>query len=357
MPGTSICDIGQPMSRACDDIAPPLRVRPPVRLVFPDETASRWLAVVITAIILALVTQLLLRGPTMPLRVLQEVMRVRFIPREQTPPPPPPPMSTTMAPTRAAAARLGDASADLAPPATSRTRTVPPATLQERIYTSIGTVRVPAGSQIDPMKAPEIPATPPGTRNERQLAEARKILERPNPIQYDETRFEKDWKSDGTLGDVAAQGLNRAAQKIADKIFGKDIQPPAARPPPDIRFNPGRHEQTADLGSEATGDAYKAAPITYEKVPDLKGEGSRRIRVAMDKLQGRAARCEATRTRPLFATVRLHLSELEKVEYALAHGADPIQAQQMLPRRGDSNYDLARRALWYAEKQLTNCLS
>jgi hypothetical protein len=53
--------------------------------------------------------------------------------------------------------------------------------------------------------------------------------------------------------------------------------------------------------------------------------------------------------------VRQHLTELERVEYALANGADPIQAQQMLPRRGDSNYDLARRALWYAEHELASC--
>lgn len=345
---------GQPTSCARDDIASHLpSTHPHVRLALPDEAASRWLAVAITAGILVLVGQLLLRGPLMPPRGVQELMRVSFIPRPRAdvPPAPTPSVRTTATPS----GTPGDASADLAPPSVTRAPRDQPS-LSQRIYTSIGTVRVPAGSQIDPMQAAEIPATPPGTRNERQLAEARKLLERPNPIQYERTRFEKDWKSDGTLGDVAAQSLNSAAKKIADKIFGKDIQSPVARPPPDIRYNPGLYENVADLGRAETGDAYKAAPIMYEKVPDLKGEGSRRIRAALEALQGKSTSCQKSQSAPLFATVRTHLTELERVEYALAHGADPVQAQQMLPRRGDSNYDLARRALWYAEKQLAACL-
>ena len=271
----------------------------------------------ITAAILVLVTQLLLRGPLLPERVAGVLMRVSFIPRPRSVTAPAPlPTTTTMTPEQARAilqAHAGDASADLAPLAA------------------------------------------PGLPNERQLAEARKVLERPNPIQYDETRFAKDWVSDGTLGDVAAQKLNSAAATIAKKIFGEDIQSPVARPPPDVRYNPALYEQAADLGRAATGDAYKAAPIAYEKVPDLKGEGSRRIRVAMEALQKRISACDAAKVKPLMATVRSHLTELERVEYALAHGADPIQAQQMLPRRGDSNYDLARRALWFADHELASC--
>lgn len=330
-----------------------------MRLALPDEAASRWLAVAITAAILVLVTQLLLRGPLLPERVAGVLMRVSFIPRprsETTPVPPPSQPTMTREQARAILqAHAGDASADLAPPAVPPRPATPAQTLTERVYTSIGTVRVPAGSQVDPMKAAEIPAHPPGLPNERQLAEARKILERPNPIQYDETRFAKDWVSDGTLGDVAAQKLNRGAASIAKKIFGEDIQSPVARPPPDLRYNPALYENTADLGRAATGDAYKAAPIAFEKVPDLKGEGSRRIRAALDALQKRISACDPGRVKPLLATVRTHLTELERVEYALAHGADPVQAQQMLPRRGESNYDLARRALWYAEHELASC--
>ncbi|WP_079724526.1 hypothetical protein [Pseudoxanthomonas indica] len=328
-------------------------------MALPDEAASRWLAIAITAAILVLVTQLLLRGPLLPERVAGVLMRVSFIPRPRSVAAPAPlPATTTMTSEQARAilqAHAGDASADLAPPAVRPAPTTPAQTMTERVYTSIGTVRVPPGSRIDPMKAAEIPATAPGLPNERQLAEARKVLERPNPIQYDETRFAKDWVSDGTLGDVAAQKLNSAAATIAKKIFGEDIQSPVARPPPDVRYNPALYEQSADLGRAATGDAYKAAPIAYEKVPDLKGEGSRRIRVAMEALQKRISACDAAKVKPLMATVRSHLTELERVEYALAHGADPIQAQQMLPRRGDSNYDLARRALWYADHELASC--
>lgn len=330
-----------------------------MRLALPDEAASRWLAVAITAGILVLVTQLLLRGPTFPDRVAGVLMRVSFIPRPRTViAPTSAPTRTTMTPDQARAilqAHAGDASADLAPPAVPPRPSTPAQTMTERVYTSVGTVRVPPGSRIDPMKGPELATNPPGLPNERQLAEARKVLERPNPIQYEETRFAKDWVSDGTLGDVAAQKLNSAAAKIAKGIFGEDIQSPVARPPPDIRYNPALYEQSADLGRAATGDAYKAAPITYEKVPDLKGEGSRRIRAAMEALQKRIAACEPAKVKPLMSSVRMHLSELERVEYALAHGADPIQAQQMLPRRGDSNYDLARRALWYADHQLASC--
>ena len=54
--------------------------------------------------------------------------------------------------------------------------------------------------------------------------------------------------------------------------------------------------------------------------------------------------------------IRTHLTELEQVEHALANGADPVMAAQMLPRRGQSAYDLSRRALWYAENQLKDCL-
>lgn len=325
-----------------------------MRLALPDEAASRWLAIAITAAILLLVAQLLLRGPGFPERVAGVLMRVSFIPRPRNEPlRVVPPIHSPVTDTRVPLA--GDASADLVPPSAAPRVRDSTQSITERVYTSVGTVRVPPGSRVDPMQAKEIAAQPPGLPNERQLAEARKVLERPNPIQYDETRFAKDWVSDGTLGDVAAQKLNSAAASIAKRIFGEDIQPPVARPPPEIRYNPALYEQSADLGRAATGDAYKAAPITYEKVPDLKGEGSRRIRAAMEALQKRIAACEPARVKPLMSTVRLHLTELERVEYALAHGADPIQAQQMLPRRGDSNYDLARRALWYADHELTRC--
>lgn len=198
-------------------------------------------------------------------------------------------------------------------------------------------------------------ASPPGTPNERELAKAKQVLERPNPIDYRGTRFDKDWVSDGTAGDIAAQKLGKRMESIGKLIFGEDTQPAAPRPPPDVRFNPGLHERSGDLGSEKTGDAYKAAPIAFEKAPDLKGEASRRIRQAVSDLEKHHAGCDPARVKTLLAPVQSHLADLQRVEYAMARGADPVQAEHLLPRTADNAYDQARRALWYANRQLASC--
>lgn len=299
--------------------------------------------------------RLLLRAPFVSTDSDQQDLRVRYIERApwlQTVPPtaslpasePPPP------------ATGGPAAATS--PLVSRQQPARPASsapLADRLYTSVGDVRVPPQSRIDPMKAPEIAANPPGQPNERELDRARKLLYPPNPIEVEQTRFGKDWASDGTLGDLAAQKMGNGMKKIAKAIFGEDIQSPTARPPPDVRFNPRLYEQTSDLGSERTGDAYKAAPITFQKAPGLEGEASRRIREQLEALLKRHAGCDRQRVERLAATVRGHLSELEQTEYASSHGADPVMARQMLPRRADSAYDQARRALWYANEQLASC--
>jgi len=180
----------------------------------------------------------------------------------------------------------------------------------------------------------------------------KRVFERPNPIDYRPTRFDKDWASDGSLGDVAVQGIGNAMKKLLPK---SKHQPAVARPPPDVRFNPGLHERPGDLGSEATGDAYKAAPIAFEKAPGLDGEASRRIRRAIGELEQRRAACPAAQRRVLLQPVLDNLDALQRVENAMAKGADPIQAQQTLPRAADSAYDLARRALWYADRKLAVC--
>ena len=36
-------------------------------------------------------------------------------------------------------------------------------------------------------------------------------------------------------------------------------------------------------------------------------------------------------------------------------GADPVSAEHLLPGLADSAYDLARRALWYADRKLASC--
>ncbi|WP_040237475.1 hypothetical protein, partial [Xanthomonas citri] len=223
--------------------------------------------------------------------------------------------------------------------------------MSAQLYTRDGRLRM---AQVDPM-AQTGSAVPPGMTDERAQAKARKIMERVNPVQYQETRFAKDWKSDGTLGDVAVQEMNRGMKKFNDMLNGPQTQVAKARPPPEVRFNPALAGNQAEMGSEATGDAYKSAPIAHETLPDLKGEASRRIREALAALEQRSARCDASRRTSLLSPVRTHLSDLERAEHALNNGADPVVAAQMLPRQADSAYDLARRALWYADRQLKQC--
>ncbi|WP_068829993.1 hypothetical protein, partial [Xanthomonas cerealis] len=248
-----------------------------------------------------------------------------------------------------AAARAAQAS--LPPPTRSATAVAAPAApMRATLYTRDGSARLPDGVAVDPFA--EAPGTAPGTTNPRDLAKAKRLLERPNPIDYRPTRFDKDWASDGTLGDVAMQGIGDAMKKMLPK---SSDQPAVARPPPDVRFNPALHERPGDLGSEATGDAYKAAPIALEKAPGLDGEASRRIRKAIGELEQRRAACPAAQRSRLLQPVLDNLGDLQRVENAMARGADPILAQQTLPRAADSAYDLARRALWYADQKLAAC--
>ncbi|WP_267087376.1 hypothetical protein, partial [Xanthomonas sacchari] len=241
-----------------------------------------------------------------------------------------------------------------APPSSpSQTPSAPAAAatgMAATLYTGDGHPRLPDGVAVDPFAQAQ--GTPPGTLNPRDVAKSRRLLERPNPIDYRSTRFDKDWASDGTLGDVAVQGIDRAIKQLLPK---NTHQSAVARPPPDVRFNPALHERASDLGSEATGDAYKAAPIAFEKAPGLEGEASRRIRQALADLQQRRGACPAAQRARLLAPVQQHLDALLQVETAMAKGADPIRAQQLLPREADSAYDLARRALWYADQKLAAC--
>lgn len=138
-------------------------------------------------------------------------------------------------------------------------------------------------------------------------------------------------------------------------IHGPDIQPAQARRPPEVAFNPSLHERKSDLGSEATGDAYKAAPIRYEKAPDMKGEASRRIRVALGALEQRYPRCNGQQRRQWLAPAMTHLDALQRAEYRFNNGADPVEAEHSLLSAADSAYDMARRALWDAERRMKMC--
>lgn len=311
-----------------------------------------------TLLILLLLGRLLLIAPAPAPPRAHDEMRLVFVPRSPpvaaAPTPQSQPHAVQSAPhaaARRAPAAARAAQAPLPPPtrapAAVATQAAP---MSATLYTRDGRARLPDGVAVDPFA--EAQGTPPGTTNPRDLAKAKRLLERPNPIDYRPTRFEKDWATSGTLGDVAMQGIGDAMKKMLPK---NTHQSAVARPPPDVRFNPALHERPGDLGSEATGDAYKAAPIALEKAPGLDGEASRRIRKAIGELEQRRAACPAAQRSRLLQPVLDNLADLQRVENAMAHGADPILAQQTLPRAADSAYDLARRALWYADQKLTAC--
>ncbi len=326
----------------------------------PLPAQDRWLqlwAALATAMILALLGRLLWGTPSAPPRaVAEDALRLVFLPRQTAQRVPAPSPASARAPAvdaRMPAGARPPRGAAAPPSSPSQTPSTPAAAatgMAATLYTSDGHPRLPDGVAVDPFAQAQ--GTPPGTLNPRDVAKSRRLLERPNPIDYRSTRFDKDWASDGTLGDVAVQGIDRAIKQLLPK---NTHQSAVARPPPDVRFNPALHERASDLGSEATGDAYKAAPIAFEKAPGLDGEASRRIRQALADLQQRRGACPAAQRARLLAPVQQHLDALLQVETAMAKGADPIRAQQLLPREADSAYDLARRALWYADQKLAAC--
>nr|WP_295382867.1 hypothetical protein [Pseudoxanthomonas sp.] len=339
-----------------------------MRFTYPDESASRVIAAATAAAILLLIGKLLLRGPMLPTTRDDDALRVVYLERPRWSPSLPPPAQAGRPPeaSTAQARDMAVPSRAVAPadaPRVDARRPAPSIPIENRVVDRLydrdtGRARLPPQARIDPMAKAEPPANPPGLPNERELKRARDLLYPPNPIEVDPDGgpFGGTWASDGTLGQQAARKLGDGLAAIGKKIFGEERQTVRARPPPDVGFNPQNHDNASDLGRAGTGNAYKAAPIAYEKAPGLSGEASRRIRTALEALQKRAASCDAARVQKLLATVRGHLTELEQVEYAIAHGADPVMARQMLPRRGDTAYDQARRALWYAENQLGACV-
>lgn len=304
-----------------------------------------------TAAVLALLVWRLLSMPLpMPVQAQDEAMQVFFIARSR--PPAPAVRRTPLA----SQPHMTERSSVPAMPATP-IRSTPVQAADEpvrEVYATVGRIRLPAGVAIDPLKSV---GAAPGTDAERGSVAAKQLLERRNPIEYRPTRFDKYWASDGTLGDVALEKLGQKLEGFSDIskfVLGED-HPAQARPPPDVRFNPALHERPSDLGSEATGDAYKAAPIAFEHAPDLKGAASRHIRDSAAGLEKTFAACDKQRMQRLLEPVRTSIAELERIEDAMAHGVDPVQAEHLMPRSADRSYDLARRALWYAEKQMTGC--
>lgn len=281
---------------------------------------------------------------------------------QQSPSPQPAALVTPTQPTQSVAHEATTSSSS-APPRSERspdsptrpatTPTTPPIT--QPLYAADGQIVLPAGVAVDPMRKPD--SDPPGGANDRGAKQAQAIFERRNPIAPEEgTAFGGEWESDGTLSEVATKRLKTGLKRVIAKLpHRKQVQEVRARPPPPVRFNPALHERPSDLGSEATGDAYKAAPIAFEKAPGLQGEASRRVRKWVGELEARAGACDRQRLKTLVAPVLIHLADLQRAEYAAARGGDPIQIEQLLPRTADMAYDQARRAVWYADKKLSDC--
>lgn len=342
--------------------AMPLRFLPRRRSLVPadfrDDVFPRVLAVLVAAAILGLGGKLLATfpGAYAPQEATAR-MRLSFIAREEAAVESPrtPPAPSTREPAPPGARTPGDARAPIHP-VQSAVPALPAPRTEAVIYTREGGIRLPADLLARAGEAGGKAAPPPGAPDaSRDDAQARRLLERRNPVDYRPTRFARDWISDGDAADVAEQEIARVYSKIAELLFGRDVQPAQARPPPEVRFNPGRHAQAADLGREQTGDAYKAAPLNFEKAPGLEGEASRRIRAGVAELERRHAGCSRAQRSALMAPLLPHLQELQRVEYAHAHGADPVRAEHLLPRAADSAYDLSRRALWHADRQLARC--
>lgn len=323
-----------------------------------DESIQRITATACTLVILLILAWALLHVPVPGLQSPgareRPAMQVTFLARtpEQAPAPPPQAVRAPDEPHRQPQSRQRPTQQPRTPvPERKTAKASTRDNTAAALYSRDGRVRM---AEIDPMD-PGYAATPPGTTNQRELDRAHRLLNPPNPVQYHETQFNKDWVSDGTLGDVAMQAMNRGMKKAQTAIYGEEPQTVKARPPPDVRFNPALAENQADLGSEATGDAYKAAPIAHEDVPDTKGGASSKIRTELAQVEKLPTQCAAPRKKALLAPIHENLTALVKAEHALNHGADPVMAAQMLPRQLDRAYDLARRALWYARKQLAQC--
>lgn len=321
----------------------------------PDRVAASsredWLwqtfAACAAVLMVWLIGQLLLIRPDF--RHAPESARIQLSFIEPTPHtlPKPPPPAARRTPTAKASAPMPSA----VPRPIDKVLAEPPV---DRPYTRESRVNLPPGVRIDPLGTDTV-ASPPGLPSASDKARAKRLLERPNPIDYRPTRFDKAWTTDGTLGDAIAESMDEGLKGMAKALAGPQEQPAQARPPPEVRFNPRLHERPSDLGSEATGDAYKAAPIAFEKAPGLGGEASKRLRGELASLKKQFSHCSAQRWEQVIGPINAHLADLERVEYAYGHGADPVQAEHLLPRSADMAFDQARRALWYAQRRLAAC--
>lgn len=301
-----------------------------------QEVTAQVCAVLVTFLVLFSAARVLWLQAVVPVDAPVERMQLRWLSREAEELPTLPVVRTERDP-RPAAPSAPAARAATAPdpaPVAAMPR-LPPA----------APVANPAATLYDSQGRVQVPAAAPG-------------LERSNPSSR---VFEHRDEMERGVGkrataDLFSKPRAGTVQKRSERmIYGEDIQHAQARRSPEVRFNPRLHERSADLGSEASGDAYKAAPIALEKVPDMRGGASRRLRSAIGELERRYQQCTAAQVSGWMAPVLQHLQALEQVEYRFNNGADPVEAEHSLPSAADSAYNLARRGLWEAERQMRRC--
>ncbi|WP_028916688.1 hypothetical protein [Pseudoxanthomonas sp. J35] len=324
----------------------------PAQAAWRDELLPRVVAAGGSVLLLALGWKLASGLVPIGMPRIEETPRLRvvFSPRNAAPDlPVPPPAVLPAAPVQDARAPASP------PPPQSRSDKPQPAPPPAAPRNAVPTLFGEDGRPRLPAQLADRWETAKPAPGGKPVEPERNPLERRNPVDARRTRFADDWVSDGDAAEVINQQIARAQSKIAEFLLGKDIQHARARPSPEVRFNPVRHERVADLGSEATGDAYKAAPIPYEPAPGLEGEASRRIREQVAALETAYSRCDRARLRRLMQPLLAHLDELQKAETAFARGADPVRARHMLPNVANTAYDMARRALWYADTRMAGC--
>ncbi len=298
------------------------------------DAATHACALLLTAMMLVLLGKVLLRLPEAgSSQQTRERMQLRLLSRELAPAPASSPAASPLRPlqpshTLEPEPARADAAVGSAPLSPAVPITVP---ARPSLFDPQGRVKV----------AIEAPAT--GVADA-----ASRMFERRDPLQ-------RGVGERATADLFSGQRAGTRQTSTQRAIYGRDIQAAEARRPPDVAFTPGLHERPSDLGSEATGDAYKAAAIRFEKAPKLDGEASRRIRAGLEELEKQGGRCAPAARQRWMAPVSKHLDELQRLEYRYAHGADPLALEHTLPSAADSAYDLARRALWYAERQMASC--
>lgn len=316
----------------------------------PADAKDRLIACLVSVIVLALTARvLMLHRPVVRAEASESTLQIRFIARA----------TVIRTPHTSARPFLPDQDEQGLPSALRRTAS--PATASVRIHADQGVPLVLYGRD-GRLLLPEDAAgravpvrPPPGTGEGVARNKAPGPFDRRNPVDYRETRFDKAWLGKGTAGDSLLENAHGTVTGTVVIPLGTRDQPARARPPPEVRFNPAYHERVADLGSEATGDAYKAAPIASEPAPGLEGAASRAIREQLAALGADFPHCRKSLYVELLRPIQQHLSQLERVEHAFANGADPTRAEHLLPREADMAYNLARRAAWHARATLSSC--